>query len=194
MNGHFPTQPFGFSPFLGLHGVKNRSWYSYHVAIFSLFSLKTGPNAAVNETSTDPSASRAAELFSRLIRMNEGEAHAPLKRRLQQGLAELDLSATHLLLLTQRWLKRLPEGPSLNTLCRHLPVLVLADALGFAPQLRLVEWISQLVATYRPLVLKLSGFRPAWRQSICLHIFQGLGRSIAACCCRSLISRWCWQI
>ncbi|QBC43912.1 cytochrome P450 [Iodobacter fluviatilis] len=92
------------------------------------------------------SASRAAELFSRLIRMNEGEAHAPLKRRLQQGLAELDLSATHLLLLTQRWLKRLPEGPSLNTLCRHLPVLVLADALGFAPQLRLVEWISQLVA------------------------------------------------
>ncbi len=45
MNGHFPAQPFGFSPFLGLHGVKNRSWYSYYVAIFALFSLKTGPNA-----------------------------------------------------------------------------------------------------------------------------------------------------
>ena len=56
MNGHFPAQPFGFSPFLGLHGVKNRSWYSYHVAIFSLFSPKTGPNAAANETSTDPSS------------------------------------------------------------------------------------------------------------------------------------------
>jgi hypothetical protein len=55
VNGHFPAQPFGFSPVLGLHGVKNRSWYSYHVAIFSLFSPKTGPNAAVNETSTDPS-------------------------------------------------------------------------------------------------------------------------------------------
>ncbi|MEN9657840.1 MAG: hypothetical protein RL571_1305 [Pseudomonadota bacterium] len=55
MNGHFPAQPFGFGPFLGLHGVKNRSWYVYHVAISSLFSPKTGPNAAVNETSTDPS-------------------------------------------------------------------------------------------------------------------------------------------
>jgi hypothetical protein len=56
VNGHFPAQPFGFSPFLGLHGVKNRSWYVYHVAIFSLFSPKTGPNAAANETSTDPSS------------------------------------------------------------------------------------------------------------------------------------------
>jgi hypothetical protein len=44
----------GLATFLGLHGVKRRSWYSYHLASFALFSPKTAANAAVNETSTDP--------------------------------------------------------------------------------------------------------------------------------------------
>jgi len=55
VNGRFPAQPFGLATFLRLHGVKRRSWYSYHLTSFTLFSRKTATNIAANETSTDPS-------------------------------------------------------------------------------------------------------------------------------------------
>jgi hypothetical protein len=55
VNGHFPAQPFGFSPVLGLNKEKIATWYTYHERFLTPCSPKTGPNAAANETSTDPS-------------------------------------------------------------------------------------------------------------------------------------------
>ncbi|STR45132.1 cytochrome P450 [Iodobacter fluviatilis] len=90
----------------------------------------------------------AAEIFARLIRMNEGQAHLPLKQAIQCSLARLDTAC--LPQLVKKW--RSAEC-DLYALCHFVPVAVLADLLGFAPDTRpeLMGWIADFVACLSPL-------------------------------------------
>ncbi|MEJ2794271.1 cytochrome P450 [Iodobacter sp. LRB] len=90
----------------------------------------------------------AAEVFARLIRMNEGQGHLPLKQAIQRNLALLDTAC--LPSLVRKWYA--PEC-DLHALCHFVPVAVLADLLGFSPDTRpeVMGWIADFVVCLSPL-------------------------------------------
>ncbi|AMC36601.1 cytochrome P450 [Janthinobacterium sp. B9-8] len=90
----------------------------------------------------------AAEVFARLIRMNEGQAHLHLKQAIQRNLALVDTAC--LPQLVKKW--RSSEC-DLYALCHFVPVAVLADLLGFTPdtQPEIMGWIADFVACLSPL-------------------------------------------
>jgi cytochrome P450 len=92
--------------------------------------------------------SAAAEVFARLIRMNEGQAHLHLKQAIQRSLALVDTAC--LPQLVKKW--RSAEC-DLHALCHFVPVAVLADLLGFTPdtQPEIMGWIADFVACLSPL-------------------------------------------
>ncbi|MBT2321927.1 cytochrome P450 [Variovorax paradoxus] len=92
----------------------------------------------------------AGELFGRLVRMNDGAAHAAHKPALQRALAGLDLPAAHAGVL--KVAARMPAAP-LSDACFALPVAGVAHLLGFADEElpRVLDWMRDFVACLSPL-------------------------------------------
>jgi cytochrome P450 len=101
-------------------------------------------------------ASSAGEVFSHLIRMNEGSKHERPKIALQLALSSLDLSNVA---SRSRYFARvlamkhaITNGAALNTWIFDLPVYVVGDLLGFSesalPQLAL--WMADFVRCLSP--------------------------------------------
>jgi cytochrome P450 len=96
--------------------------------------------------------SSAGAVFSHLIRMNDGAAHAAPKFALQQALAGVDAAttadATHELGALLAGVYGLPDSEDLTPWTFDLPTWVVADLLGFErahlPQLAL--WMAHFVA------------------------------------------------
>jgi cytochrome P450 len=102
-------------------------------------------------------ASSAGDVFSHLIRMNEGRKHEGPKLALDLALSSLDLSS---IALRSRYFaavlghKRASnDGVALNTWMFELPVYVVGDLLGFSedelPKLAL--WMTDFVRCLSPL-------------------------------------------
>lgn len=76
--------------------------------------------------------SPAGTLFARLIRMNDGQGHAPLKTVLQRQLATLDLNEVRA--AASAWARRLPvtrdHAATANRWSSALPVIAIAGWLG----------------------------------------------------------------
>lgn len=95
------------------------------------------------------------ELWSRWARMNDGPRHATLRARIDALLDPWDdIAVTD---ATERMTERLlathpPRGASLDRLLEALPVSVLAELLGFRPQLHpeLVTRVRSLVRATAP--------------------------------------------
>ncbi len=102
-------------------------------------------------------ASSAGEVFSKLIRMNEGSKHERPKLALGLALSSLDLSKVaqrsryFAALLARKY--ALPDGAALNAWQFDLPVYVVGDLLGFSenelPKLAL--WMADFVRCLSPL-------------------------------------------
>ena len=92
----------------------------------------------------------AGELFSQLVRMNDGPLHAAIRPVLQRALGELDLGAAHSLALQVA--ADLP-AQSLDDWCLAMPVSAVAALLGFdaAQWPALVRWTRDFVACLSPL-------------------------------------------
>ncbi|MBI3727286.1 MAG: cytochrome P450 [Burkholderiales bacterium] len=99
----------------------------------------------------------AGEIFSHLVRMNEGKAHAVPKQVIQSSLSKLDLSgiAAH----TQQHATRLTSkydvrtGNGLTQYLFNLPVHVMGSVLGFQENAlpALANWMSDFVRCLSPL-------------------------------------------
>ncbi|WP_093383413.1 cytochrome P450 [Variovorax sp. OV329] len=92
----------------------------------------------------------AGELFSQLIRMNDGPLHAMHRPVLQRGLAGLDLRAVHSL---AREVADELKADSLDDWCLAMPVSAVAALLGFhsAQWPALARWTRDFVACLSPL-------------------------------------------
>lgn len=92
----------------------------------------------------------AGELFSQLVRMNDGPLHAAHRPVLQRALAGLDLGAAHGLALEVAAGLR---AQSLDDWCLAMPVSAVAALLGFdaAQWPALVRWTRDFVACLSPL-------------------------------------------
>ena len=107
------------------------------------------PNAIVG--------SPAGDIFGRLVRMNDGEAHAAMKPAVQASLAPLD--ASRVAAEARRWAGRLtdelepkahPDG--VTEFAFRLSVYVVGSLIGLAPdRLRATaEWMSDFVRCIAP--------------------------------------------
>ncbi len=92
----------------------------------------------------------AGEVFGRLVRMNDGPAHARRKPALQRALAGIDLQAAHANVL--KVAARMPTA-TLSDTCFALPVRGVAHLLGFADEElpRVSAWMADFVACLSPL-------------------------------------------
>lgn len=92
----------------------------------------------------------AGELFSQLVRMNDGPLHAAHRPVLQRALARLDLGAAHGLALE---VAAGLQAQSLDDWCLAMPVSTVAALLGFdaAQWPALVRWTRDFVACLSPL-------------------------------------------
>lgn len=92
----------------------------------------------------------AGELFSQLVRMNDGPLHAVHRPVLQRALAGLDLGAAHGLALEVAAGLR---AESLDDWCLAMPVSAVAALLGFdaAQWPALARWTRDFVACLSPL-------------------------------------------
>ncbi|HSV80642.1 MAG TPA: cytochrome P450, partial [Ramlibacter sp.] len=95
----------------------------------------------------------AGELFSRLVRMNDGPLHAVHRPVLQRALAGLDLGAAHGLALE---VAAGLQAESLDDWCLAMPVSAVAALLGFdaAQWPALARWTRDFVACLSPLSTK----------------------------------------
>ncbi len=96
----------------------------------------------------------AGELFGRLIRMNDGAGHAPLKAIVLRAMAGIDLSAAHSCALALA--DALPLDPSraasaVNRWMFTLPVLVVADLLGLPVSAEVAAQVAAYAAAMSPL-------------------------------------------
>lgn len=80
--------------------------------------------------------------------MNEGQAHLPLKQAIGRSLALVDTAC--LPQLVKKWRR---AECDLHALCHFVPVAVLADLLGFAPETQpeIMGWLADFVACLSPL-------------------------------------------
>ncbi|MBJ6761816.1 cytochrome P450 [Myxococcaceae bacterium JPH2] len=94
----------------------------------------------------------AGALFGRLVRMNDGPAHAPLKGMLATELAAVDLPTArrHALWLTSRLpCEATSPGETVNAWLRTIPVLTVGTLLGLPVESSLdPDGIAAQVATY----------------------------------------------
>lgn len=92
----------------------------------------------------------AGELFSQLVRMNDGPLHAVHRPVLQRGLASLDLRAAHAL---AREIADELRADALDDWCLAMPVSTVAALLGFhsAQWPALARWTRDFVACLSPL-------------------------------------------
>ncbi|MDR6535925.1 cytochrome P450 [Variovorax soli] len=92
----------------------------------------------------------AGELFGRLVRMNDGAAHAAHKPILQRALGGLDLGSVHTAM--PRIMAQRPV-PALSEACFAWPVAGVAHLLGFADEAlpRIADWTRDFVACLSPL-------------------------------------------
>jgi cytochrome P450 len=101
--------------------------------------------------------SSAGAVFARLIRMNEGPAHAGPKQAIGQALAALDLDAiagsTHQFARMLSGHPILPDGAALTRWIFDLPTYVVADLLGVrqAELPRIAQWVADFVRCLSPL-------------------------------------------
>ena len=78
--------------------------------------------------------SASGAIFAGLVRMNDGARHATQKKILQQALAQVDLIRLHDA-VAQLAHRHLPDDAgSLNTLMFDVPLLAVAELIGFAPE------------------------------------------------------------
>ena len=96
------------------------------------------------------SGTPAGELFSRLVRMNDGPLHAVHRPVLQRALARLDLGVAHGLALE---VAAGLQAESLDDWCLAMPVSAVAALLGFdaAQWPALARWTRDFVACLSPL-------------------------------------------
>jgi cytochrome P450 len=97
--------------------------------------------------------SPAAEIFRRLIRMNDGESHCPLKQAVSAALASID--AVQVAQQSDKWARfLLDEGGSkrLSRFAFHLPVYVIGGLLGVPSGLlhQTALWISDFARCIAP--------------------------------------------
>jgi len=115
----------------------------------------------------------AGELFSQLIRMNDGPLHAVHRPVLQRGLGSLDLRAAHS--LAGEVADDL-QADTLDDWCLAMPVSAIAALLGFhsAQWPALARWTRDFVACLSPLSTadQLQGASQAAREL--LHRFEAL--------------------
>ena len=100
--------------------------------------------------------SAAGEVFGQLVRMNEGVRHDAPKLALQRFLAAADLGLVRArtgALARQRAGGAPLRGPALSGWVMDVPVMAVADMLGFAdaelPQV--AHWMADFVACFSPL-------------------------------------------
>jgi cytochrome P450 len=142
-----------------LYDAELKLWIASRAAVIE--EIFTNPDCAVRP-SAEPvpkaiAASSAGEVFSHLIRMNEGSKHERPKLALDLALSSLDLSniAERSRYFAGVLAKRnaLTEGAALNVWTFDLPVYVVGDLLGFSenalPQLAL--WMADFVRCLSPL-------------------------------------------
>ncbi|MFZ6746360.1 cytochrome P450 [Undibacterium sp. JH2W] len=99
----------------------------------------------------------AGEIFSNLIRMNEGQAHALPKQVIQSSLRKLDLSG--IAAYTQQHATQLASaydvrtGDGLTQYLFALPIHVMGSVLGFAEEAlpALASWMADFVRCLSPL-------------------------------------------
>ncbi|MFZ6708631.1 cytochrome P450 [Undibacterium sp. TC9W] len=99
----------------------------------------------------------AGEIFSYLVRMNEGQAHAVPKQVIQSSLRKLDLSGIaaytqqHAALLTSKY--DVKAGNGLTHYLFDLPIHVMGNVLGFEENTlpALANWMADFVRCLSPL-------------------------------------------
>lgn len=123
-------------------------WVASHAAVIQ--EIFDNPHCAVRPSAEQVSksieSSSAGEIFSHLIRMNEGSKHERPKFALQQAFRKLDTTCTKIKAaeLGSALAKTygLPESSALTAWVIDLPIYVVADLLGFGeeefPQLALL--------------------------------------------------------
>ncbi|NSX05871.1 cytochrome P450 [Cupriavidus gilardii] len=105
--------------------------------------------------------SPAGNLFARLIRMNDGPSHAPLKAVLQRQLASLELGEVRT--AASAWARLLPvthdHAATANRWSSALPVIAIAGLLGFAAidDEATVGRIATLIASFAAAMSPLAG-------------------------------------
>jgi cytochrome P450 len=97
--------------------------------------------------------SPAAEIFRRLIRMNDGERHCPLKQAASAALASID--AVQAVQQSDKWARFLldEDGPKrLSRFAYHLPVYVIGSLLGVPSDLlhQTALWMSDFARCIAP--------------------------------------------
>lgn len=97
--------------------------------------------------------SSAGTVFARLVRMNEGDAHALPKRVIGQALAAVELDSLASRTAQLATMHDLADGEAITRWMFDLPTYVIADMLGFGeaelPQVAL--WMADFVRCLSPL-------------------------------------------
>ncbi|OBV39124.1 cytochrome P450 [Janthinobacterium psychrotolerans] len=115
-------------------------------------------------------------LFAELARMNDGARHAAAKRKLMKQLAGVDLAGLHA--DTARLARdHLPgSAQQLNALIFDVPLLAVAQLLGFAPAdgPRIAQWTQDVVAALPVTAERASVARAELAASALQAAFSGL--------------------